>query len=296
MDASKSLSKIFEASEEIPFDDSSKIVLMSDCHRGDGSWADNFYRNRNLFYSALTHYNREKFTYIELGDGDELWENSELSDIYQVHKDVFWILRQFHKENRFYMIFGNHDIVKEDPKFIKDHMHYFYHQREEKAYPLFENIKVHEGLVLKHKKLNLKIFLVHGHQVDFFNYRLWKLGRFLARHIWRRLELFGVKDPTSAAKNYKTRKTVENRLTNWVIREEQMLIAGHTHKPVFPKGEDSLYFNDGSCVHPRCITAIEIISGNILLVKWQIKTKLDGTLYVAREVISGPRRLDEIYK
>ncbi|PKM94536.1 MAG: serine/threonine protein phosphatase [Firmicutes bacterium HGW-Firmicutes-1] len=289
------LSNIFESSDEIPFDDSSKIVLMSDCHRGDGSWADDFSKNQNLYVAALTHYYREKFTYIELGDGDELWENSKISNIIHIHKDVFWLLTKFYEKGRLHMVFGNHDIVKENTSYIEENLHYFFYEREQKYYPLFPNVKIHEGLVLKHSITGDRIFLVHGHQADFLNSTLWRLSRFLVKHLWRRLEIFGVNDPTSAAKNYKIKWKVEKKLRDWVIRNKQMLIAGHTHKPVFPEVADPPYFNDGSCVHPRGIIAIEITEGYILLVKWQVKTKLDGTLYVGREMIAGPRMLEDIF-
>ena len=51
-----SLSRVFESAKQIPFDDFSRIVLMSDCHRGDGSWADDFSRNQHIYFAALTHY------------------------------------------------------------------------------------------------------------------------------------------------------------------------------------------------------------------------------------------------
>ena len=70
-----------------------------------------------------------------------------------------------------------------------------------------------------------------------------------------------------------------------------MMIAGHTHRPVFPEVGEPLYFNDGSCVHPHSITAIEISGGYISLVKWQIKTKQDGTLFVGKDILAGPRLL-----
>jgi len=110
LDSLKHISKVFETAEQITFDDSSRIVLMSDCHRGDGSWADDFSRNQNLYFAALTHYYKEKYTYIEIGDGDELWENSRFSDIKQMHSDVFWLLSKFYNEGRLYLIFGNHEI------------------------------------------------------------------------------------------------------------------------------------------------------------------------------------------
>ncbi|MHB8072320.1 metallophosphoesterase [Desulfosporosinus fructosivorans] len=291
------ITKVFESADEIPFDDSSRIILMSDIHRGDGGWADDFSKNQNLYFAALTHYYNENYTYIELGDGDELWKNKKLSDIIYVHSHAFWLLSKFFKEGRLHFIFGNHDMVKRDPKFVKNNLYQYLDEREQKHIPLFENIKLHEGLVLRHRVTNQKILLIHGHQVSLIDYELWRLGRFLVRYLWRPLESFGVNDPTSTAKNYDKKDAVENRLIEWVTREKQMLIAGHTHRPRFPEVGEPPYFNDGSSVHPRCITGIEIAEGNITLVKWDVKTKNDGTLFIGREILAGPRELkDYVYQ
>jgi hypothetical protein len=34
------ITEVFENAKTIDFDDSSKLILISDCHRGDDSWAD----------------------------------------------------------------------------------------------------------------------------------------------------------------------------------------------------------------------------------------------------------------
>lgn len=135
--------------------------------------------------------------------------------------------------------------------------------------------------------------MIHGHQVNLLDYELWRLGRFLVRYLWRPLESFGVNDPTSTAKNYAKKDAVEKKLTEWVIREKHMLIAGHTHRPMFPEVGTLPYFNDGSSVHPQNITGIEITDGCITLVKWNIKTRDDGTLYIGKEALAGPRRIKD---
>ena len=295
MNKLKRISKVFELAEEIPFDDSSRIILMSDVHRGDGSWADDFSKNQNLFFAALTHYYHENYTYIELGDGDELWKNKELSDIIYVHSHAFWLLSKFFDEGRLHLIYGNHDMEKKKDKFVKDNLYQYFDERKQEYIPLFENIKLHEGLVLRHRVTDQRILLIHGHQVSFIDYEIWKIGRFLVRYLWRPLALFGVNDTTSTAKNYEKKDAVERKLTEWVIREKHMLIAGHTHRPMFPEVGKPLYFNDGSCVHPRCITGIEIVDGNIILIKWSVKTKNDGTLFICREVLAGPRKLNDYF-
>lgn len=296
MNTLRRISQVYEAAEQITFDDSSKIVMMSDCHRGDGSWADDFLKNQNLYFAALTHYYNNNYTYIEVGDGDELWENRSFFEIKQIHSNVFWLLSKFHNEGRLHMIYGNHDMVKKYKKFAGLNMHRYPDKPVRRHVPLFTNIKFHEGLVLKHETTGKKILLIHGHQVDCLNDRLWKLARFLVRYLWRPLNTLGVNDPTRAAKNYYKKEAAEKRLIDWIIKEKNMLIAGHTHRPMFPKPDEPPYFNDGSCVHPRCITAIEIVEGGILLVKWNVKTKNDGTLFIGREVLAGPRKLVDIEK
>ncbi len=296
MNSLKVLYRIYESAEKITFDDSSKFVLISDCHRGDGSWSDNFARNRNLYIAALNHYYSKDYTYIELGDGDELWENRNFSDIVSVHADAFKLLGKFYNKNRLYIIYGNHDIVKEGNGFYGEIFCNSFYENDKNRSLLFEKIKVHEGLVLRHKTTGHKIFLVHGHQVDYMNSNLWKLSRFLIRYLWRPLELFGITNPTSPAKNHDKKDSVDKRLIEWVKRENQMLVAGHTHRPVFPDVGKPPYFNDGSCVHPHCITAIEITCGHIVLVKWEIKTKNDGTLFAGRDIIEGPKKLADYYK
>lgn len=268
----KRISKVFEEAYEIPFNNRSKIVLMSDCHRGVGDWSDNFLKNQNIYFRALMNYYEEGYTYIELGDGDELWENKRMEEILEIHSNVFWILQKFYRCGRFHMIYGNHDMVKGKQGFAKKYL-YECLDREGKEYEsLFRKICVHEGMVLKYNNTENKILLLHGHQGDYINDYLWRSSRFLVRYLWKPLENFGVKDPTRAAKNYKEKNNVDKRLSEWAKREKVAVIAGHTHRAMFPRVGEVPYFNDGSCVHPRCITAIEIVNGKISLVKWSIKT------------------------
>jgi UDP-2,3-diacylglucosamine pyrophosphatase LpxH len=280
----KRISQVFKSAEQIPFDDCSNIVLMSDCHRGDGSQGDSFYKNKNIYLTALNHYYKRNYTYIEIGDGDELWENNNFSDILLIHKDVFLLLYKFYNKNRLYFIFGNHDIIKKDKKFVKNNL-----------FPLFKNIKIHEGLILKHRITHDKILLIHGHQGDLLNDTLWRLSKFLVRHLWRPLQSFGVNDPTSTSANYDKKEVLKRRLAEWVTKKNYMLIAGHTHKPVFPEIGEPPYFNDGCCVYPEGITAIEIKQGEIMLVKWSSKTNKNGTLTIEREIMAGPKKIKDYF-
>ncbi len=291
MYANERLTEVFESSKEIVFDDSSKFIFFSDCHRGDNSWADDFADNQSLLFHALDYYYKNGFTYIEIGDGDELWENAKFEVIRKQHSDIFWLMSRFYEANRLYLIWGNHDIERKNQRIVENTLYQYYDEREKKYKPLFKNIEVHEGLVLQHSGTKNKIFLVHGHQGDLLSDQLWWLSRFLVRHLWRHLQLLGVRDSTSPAKNFKKRVEVEKKIINWVKAKNQILIAGHTHRPVFPQDGDPPYFNDGSCVHPRCITGIEIQKSEIILVKWWVRPDENGILFVTREVLAGPKEL-----
>lgn len=54
MNTYRRLSNIYENSKVIPYDYSSKFVIMSDCHRGSGNSGDNFLKNQNIFLQHLT--------------------------------------------------------------------------------------------------------------------------------------------------------------------------------------------------------------------------------------------------
>lgn len=294
MSSDRRLSRAYENVKTIPFDNDSKFILFSDCHRGDNSFADDFANNRNIYFHALKFYYTEGFVYCELGDGDELWENIHFESIFEAHKNVFQLLKQFHLEKRLHMIWGNHDMVYKDEGYVKKHLSSYYEPVDNKEKKLFEGIKFHEALLLKHKETRQEVFMAHGHQADWWNYTFWRWGRFLVRVLWKPLQVWGIADPTSPAKNYKELIKVERRLKKWILKNKlKVTIVGHTHRPRFPEPGDIPLFNTGSCVHPRSITGIEIEKGTISLIKWQINTTEDGTLRVVRILLEGPLKLTD---
>jgi predicted phosphodiesterase len=292
MSSKTRLDSAYQNAKVITFDDSSKFILFSDCHRGDNSFADDFANNRNIYYHALRHYFSEGFQYCEVGDGDELWENLSFKSIFDAHQNVYLLLKQFHKANRLHMIWGNHDMVFRNPDYVKKHLSTFFDPKTGEEVELFKDIKYHEGIILKHFKTKQEVFLTHGHQADWWNYTFWKWSRFLVRILWKPLQVMGIADPTSPAKNYKELIKVERRTKEWIANNNNLItVVGHTHRPRFPEPGDIAYFNDGSCVHPRSITGIEIENNEISLIKWQIATKEDGTLQIVRILLEDPKKL-----
>ena len=122
----RKLDQVYKHVPVIPFDSGTKLVVMSDCHRGQGNAGDNFLANQAVCFGALEYYFQKGFTYVELGDGDELWENRKLKTIVEVHDDIFWMMSRFYEEKRLYMVYGNHDIVKRNKSYMQRHCGCYY--------------------------------------------------------------------------------------------------------------------------------------------------------------------------
>jgi len=291
------IERILKTGKLIEFNEASKIVLISDVHRGDGGYADSLRQNRNIYKAALGFYYENGYNLIELGDGDELWKNINCLDIAYNYKDIFTILNEFHEDDRLSLVFGNHDIVKSNPGFIK---------RQEKIFEatsrgfgheminLYKNIKFHEGVILRYTPLNKDIIAFHGHQVDWINCDMWKSSRFLVRYVWTFLEgVAGFKSPISPANNYDKGSKIDNILKKLARKERKMIICGHTHNDIFPKPGKGLYFNDGCCVFPSAVTCIELTNGEISLVKWEIEVGKKDILYITKSITGGPEKIQK---
>lgn len=255
------LKKAYDNAVRIPLDGCSRYVLISDCHKGTGMAHDNFLRNQHLYVAALKFYYAKCFTYIELGDGEELWENYDRRQIESYYDHIYNMFALYERHCRLIRLYGNHNMELRG--------------------------ELEECVVLENKSGGRDICLLHGHQADFFNSVLWRFSRFLVRYLWTPLERYGVNDPTSAARNYKKQRKYEQCMVTWAKEMDIYLVAGHSHRPTLPV-DGGLYINTGSCVHPSGITAIEIENGEMTLVKWRMSTRQDMTLFVERSVITGP--------
>ena len=162
------MSKSFKHALALTLDDESKYILLSDCHRGDGRQDDNFQKNEFIYLAALRFYMCRGFTYLELGDGDELWENRSITKIREMHPHSFQMMERYAAAGRLYAVYGNHDMVKKN---------------EPGFYP---------AIILKDSLGKKDIYLTHGHQAGIMNSTFWKVNRFLVHYLWKNLELLGV--------------------------------------------------------------------------------------------------------
>ncbi len=290
------LTRAYNLSDEITFDENSKIVFFSDCHRGDKSKADNFYPNCNIYLTALDFYYSNGYIYIELGDGDELWENDKFPTLFNAHDTAYLLLQKFYLDKKLYMLWGNHDVFKSHETYVKNNFYRYYDSSTKSYKPLFENIKIHEGLILKYNYTPYKIFVFHGHQGHIFDDILWPFSRFIVRNFGKPLELLHSRSRIYQIRNEKKLQTTERNIKLWSKYKHHLVITGHTHKPAFPKPGQIPYFNDGCCVENGYITCIEIQNGEISLVRWKRSNDSIDNLSVTREVFGGPNEITAYFQ
>lgn len=295
MNTNKRLNEAYTHATPISFDKDSKFIIISDLHRGDDSLSDEFTRNQVILVAALEYYYRNGYTYIEAGDGDELWEYKDFPVIRSAHSDVFTTIQKFFLEDRFYMIYGNHNIYLKNPEYVKQNYYYFYNEYHGRKEKLFYGLKPVEAIKLQEKHTNNEILIVHGHQGDLANDQLWFPTMLSLRYFWRYFHLVGLQNPASPAKNQMKQHKIERIYDYWIRTHDIMLICGHTHRLKFPLPGQTPYFNSGCCIHTKGITGLEIINGQILLIQWRLKAKEDGSLTIIRHIMRKPQNIADYF-
>ncbi len=311
----------------MPFDDSHKFVILSDQHKGAKDDADDFALAENNYLVALDYYYEHGFYYINLGDCEELWENTFLQ-VKEYNKASFDKEKLFVQANRYVKIFGNHDLYWDNDPLASFNLKSLYGQA----------VAIYEGLVLQatfnHKSVS--IFLTHGHQGDLQSDGNW-FSKWFVSNVWAPLQAY-LKINLNTPSNNDTLKSAHNKMmTDWVANEpDLLLITGHTHQPVFAslthieslykqladaktnhqndlivKLEKAIkeiffttdnmpdfttyksnYFNSGCCCFDDGdITGIEIEGGNIRLVRWYYDAEHNSKMAVLEEA-----KLVDIFK
>lgn len=289
----KRLTKAYLNAKIEYFDENSKYIFFSDCHRGDDSVSDEFTRNQHVLLHALDYYYNNGYIYVEAGDGDELWEYPKFKHIRLAHRDVFTVMKKFYDSERFIMLYGNHNIYLKSKDYVTKNYYHFYDEYNQELEELFPWITPYEALLLKSKNTGQEIFIVHGHQGDFMNDQFWIISMFLLRYFWRFMHVVGFENPASPARNLYRRHKVEKAYDGWILKHKIMLICGHTHRQKFPKSDDLPYFNTGCCIRTRGISGIEIADGKIMMVDWRVKATSDGNMVIERTIMRGPEPIEK---
>lgn len=201
-----------------------RFILFSDQHKGAGDGADDFREAVPNYLAALNYYNNHGFSLINLGDNEELWENT-LGPVKKFHAASFEAEKQFVDRQAFIKIIGNHDLFwLHDP---------FAWWQVKDIYKT--NLPIYEGVVLKADldTGSLVIRCTHGHQGDLNSDGNW-FSKFFVSRVWAPLQgWLDINPNTPAYDNEK--KTLHNELMyEWAATHtDGVLITGHTHQPVF---------------------------------------------------------------
>ncbi len=290
----------------IPFDAATqKFIIFSDEHKGAKNHADDFAVCEKNYVAALQYYFDEGYFFINLGDGEELWENNIFA-VKKHNQPSFEKEKLFQQQKRFIKIFGNHDLYwANDPTaFIQLQSIYD------------EKFPVYEGCILQ-TTINehaIEIYLTHGHQGDLQSDGNW-FSKFFVENIWGPLQGLLDINPNTPANNDELKSLHNTIMYEWSsVEKNRLLITGHTHQPVFmslthleslyvkrsnaqktndttaikniedeikkvqPKNETSpdlskiipSYFNSGCCCFDDGdITGIEIADGCVRLIRWK---------------------------
>lgn len=272
-------------------DSNSKYVFISDCHRGIGDYRDMYSLSEGVFLHALNYYNVNEYTYVEVGDSDELWGNDNIIEIMDAHPKTFNLLKEFYDQQRLIMVYGNHDYVKKNAKFIKGSNR----KDIQDIIEMYSQLDFYEGIILELENHQENFLVVHGHQLDVFNNKFMGISAWAVRHIWSNLEKKGYVEPGATDIDKIRHKRAGKNLARWCAKQRQPLICGHTHRPAFSYKGNIPYYNSGCCVHPGIVTAIEITGGTIALVKWQ-KILHRGLLQVEKFILEGPISFQDLFK
>jgi predicted phosphodiesterase len=285
-----------------------RIIIFSDQHRGARNGADDFAVCENSYQTALDYYNKENYYYINLGDCEELWENT-LFTIVKHNETVFKKEKQFIVRDAYCKVFGNHDLFWDNDPLATVWLKKIYGKV----------IRIYTGVLIRADLSSgkyINIFCTHGHQGDKQSDGN-AFSKWFVSYVWGPLQNFlkiNTNDP-SANDNLKTLHNIY--MYDWsAAQENTVLITGHTHQPVFnslthlerlyqqlkkahtlndadaqmkieaeiPRRKreydfvnqsyDAMrptYFNSGCCCfEDGTITGIEISDGFIRLIKWHL--------------------------
>jgi UDP-2,3-diacylglucosamine pyrophosphatase LpxH len=223
----KRLDRLFETAPVEPFDAAGdRLIIFSDHHRGTGDGADDFRHCEGAYAAALAFYLESGYRLVLLGDAEELWEVTRPAAIFDHYGAVMELERAFATRGRLVRFWGNHDDRWSHPKAV--------------AGELAERIggaPMREGLRLQATRAGgepISIFLAHGHQGTPESDRFSQLARLPVRFIWPLVQRWQGATATTPAHDHALRARHDRAMFEWAReRPGRILIAGHTHRPVF---------------------------------------------------------------
>ncbi len=206
--------------------DRDRLIVFSDHHRGARDGADDFWRCEQAYHAALGWYLEAGHHLYLLGDVEELWENPPARPM-KAYADTLELEREFHLAGRLDRFWGNHDDTWRHDGDVEKHLR-----------GRFPGLVVREALrldvVARRERLG-QLFLAHGHQGTLDSDRFSLASRVFVRYGWRPLQRHVNFASTTPARDYELRANHDQAMFEWARSrpEKPVLIAGHTHHPVF---------------------------------------------------------------
>ena len=274
------------------------FIILSDQHKGTKKFDDDFLNNELNYVAALKYYQQQQFSFINLGDAEDLWEDKP-DKVLMAYESTLMQEATFQVGNKYYRTFGNHDLL------WKNSLDVLLYLKNIFTMPL----PVYEGIILKmqlDESTIIDIFLTHGHQGDKMSDNN-AFSTWIIAHVWSPLQRFLRININTPANDFALRNKHNHMMYDWSSsRKNAFLITGHTHKPVFASGkyaanaahkidtEEShdeirpTYFNTGCCCfNDGDITGIEIAKGCFRLVKWHNKDNVAERIILEERSITN---------
>jgi predicted phosphodiesterase len=208
------------------------VIIFSDHHKGARDGADDFQRCERAYNAALTYYRALDYHLIELGDVEELWENS-FREVVASYPQTLKLAAEFVKAGRYTRFFGNHDLVWKNVEEFR--------KRMAAIDPAYADVAPIEAMrvVVDEDGVRGELFIVHGHQGTADSDKHAKLSRFAVRVGWRRAQIILAHPWNTPSADWALRGEQALHLSTWAARGHRVLIAGHTHLPVFYGSPDT---------------------------------------------------------
>ena len=186
-----------------------RVVVFSDLHLGNGGRRDDFLPNGELLSAALRrYYLPRRYTLVLNGDVEEL-QRFHLADIRRRWSAFYELLAQFARQDRLERLIGNHDA---ELAVLRD------------SYPA---PRLLEALRLELGKDSLLLF--HGHQASYLQTYFLGLVSALLRYVANPLGIHNF----SVSRSNLRRFRVEKRVYSFAHAHRQLVLIGHTHRPLF---------------------------------------------------------------
>lgn len=199
--------KQMRGAPEIALDRSSRIVVLSDLHMGDGSANDDLRRNGELLCSVLErHYLARGSTLILNGDIEDL-QKFPLPKIRAAWRPLFGLFDRFAREGRLYKVVGNHD---DD---LLEAARY--------PYALYQGIRLNWG--------ERVLYAFHGHQASGFLMNHNDLSGAIVRYLVHGLGIRNVSPSKDSGRRYRVERIIYAFSRGAGIAS----VIGHTHRPLF---------------------------------------------------------------